>query len=142
MIDECLSKDPAERPTFDIIFKKLSYNIETQIYDSAEEDICEIDQFKYCIGDVDIEKVNGYIDSIEQQNMSEEKSGKIIEIEAENKKLKNENKKQSVTIKTLEEEIRQLKSENKKSKAKDQKPSNTIKNKEKGQEKSKTDSVS
>lgn len=69
LIEKCWSKDPDERPTFDQLFKKLSYNIDDSlfiIYDDKESK----DDNNYYLDEIDVEKVMQYADSIDRLNLS------------------------------------------------------------------------
>lgn len=71
LIERCWSKDPAERPTFEEIFKKLAYGsgdsivdiYEEQKVDEEEED--NNDSKSYYLPDVDIDEVVNYAEAID-----------------------------------------------------------------------------
>ncbi|KAK8881631.1 hypothetical protein M9Y10_004375 [Tritrichomonas musculus] len=91
MIEKCWSKDPKERPTFKEIYKLLSMSTVDYITefedsnepkiipfiddDDDEDEYCEfIGTRKFCFDDVDIEEILEYIDSINGEPRSLDKS--------------------------------------------------------------------
>lgn len=61
LIEQCWSKNPNNRPTFEEIFNRLAFNIEESVYDVFEKDN---ETPKYYLDDVDQNELLFYIDDI------------------------------------------------------------------------------
>lgn len=96
LIKKCWSKNPSERPTFEEIFKKLAYNMESfevNLNDEEEEELNEEDENnKFYLKDVNVEEILSYADDIDsnEDNIDEKIMSLINPIKEENEKLKSD----------------------------------------------------
>ncbi|KAK8834412.1 hypothetical protein M9Y10_013322 [Tritrichomonas musculus] len=108
LIERCWSNDYKKRPTFEEIFNKLAFNIENSIYDiftgngNTEEE--EKEENKYYLDNVDIEKLQAYIDEIDvdtnifDKTFIEELQNKLKIVEKNNLQLKKQLEEQEKLI--------------------------------------------
>ena len=84
LIEQCWSKDPKNRPTFEDIFNRLAYNREVSIYDvfdeKNEEEDKDEDETPYYLEDVDVDELFMYLDHITRNvNNSDNQLQELIE---------------------------------------------------------------
>lgn len=128
LIVKCWADDPKERPTFDEIYKKLSFNMEESVYDVFEDDT----EYKFYLDDVDSDEVLSYVYDINEneqmnspnsfikeiknsidslQNQLNEQIQKVAELTTENEEIKSQSIEQKNTIKTLLNENQQMRAD-------------------------------
>ena len=123
LMERCWSGDPDERPSFDVLFKMLAFNIEDEFEidifsDKKKKEIeSNADPNKYYLENVDQVRLLSYVNSITENNSSvsvPELTHKIIEMQQENerliKKMKQQENNEGDTY--LKEENIKLKDEN------------------------------
>lgn len=123
LITQCWTKNPNDRPTFEEIYNKLAFNIESSvfdIYESTESDADE-DINKYYLDDVDVDEILCYTDDINDNNIlcgirskseddelskfNEQVQKRLSFFKNQNLLLKDELKKQNEEITSLQERV-------------------------------------
>ncbi|KAK8857531.1 hypothetical protein M9Y10_015936 [Tritrichomonas musculus] len=101
LIEQCWSKEPNERPTFEEIFNKLAFNDGNYIIDFYEgkETEDEYDINKYYLDEVDADKVLDYVEDMSQMINDLKNENEIQKKQI--KELKKTNEKQSIEFKNL-----------------------------------------
>ena len=129
LIEKCWSKNPRERPTFEEIFKKLAYNIDSSdddIYEGSNEEE-EEDGYKYYLDDVDVDEILFYADEIdgkeEQKKVDASKESDIEKIireavKAEMIKIESQINPIIAANEEMKEEIESIRKENERLKKK------------------------
>lgn len=128
LIEQCWSHDPHKRPTFKEIFNKLSLSFDDdEMIESRLNDIVtgadideeeDFDSYPYCLEDVDAERVLDYVDDITStqstsalskgnnyQQIVEELTKRVVELENQNQRKEEEIKKQKIAIRGLKKTI-------------------------------------
>ena len=78
LIEQCLAKDPTQRPTFEVIFNKLGFNHDIKASFNLFRQFTDADD--YYLDDIDIDELLSYIDEINENDaFTNDLSKKVIQ---------------------------------------------------------------